>query len=200
MLLICTATFAWKQTSKQHSALFQTCNEIFRSLPSALSMFKVKTFLFDKILNSFSFIKVEAGKLISEMLLQHLEPSLVDSLQSSNKKCKNSFFSIAIIIKEAWAVQEEEGNEDMKLYDYCNFSLLDFASHKRYLLWVRKGMKSPHDESGIMLFSTSCQKNFSYLPHITELLANIIRYDWEKVYLHIQRMLPLLVSRQVAKN
>lgn len=51
------------------------------------------------------------------MLLHHLEPSLVDSLKAfeEQKKCKHSFFSITITIKEAWAgngeARQAEGYE-----------------------------------------------------------------------------------------
>lgn len=57
-----------------------------------------------------------------------------------------------------------EKAKDMKLYDYCNFSLLDFSL--RTISSAAKGkVRGPlflnsREKNGIMLFSTSCHESF----------------------------------------
>lgn len=136
------------------------------------------------------------------MLLHHLAPFFAivwkQLERNKEKKSKNSFFAITIIIKKAWAGNSRRQKKDMKLYDYCNFSLLDFAHRERYLLLVGKRYMRSFEESGIKLFSTSCWR---YIP-LTLGTATKHNMIWlrKSIYLHIQRMFPLHIRRQVKKR
>lgn len=103
--------------------------------------------------------------------------------------------------------EKKKDRKVIKLYDYCNFPLLNFAALER-----RKKGKKWHREpfleeilkrillsldNAIFISTSFLRPRHPFFPN-SKRLPNRIRNDWEKVYLHIQWTLGgFLFSRHV---